>query len=136
EGLVQHDAVVFRPRLGEHRVAGLARPVEGAAVDDHAADRVAVAAEEFGERVDHDVGAVVDRLAQIGRRQGVVDDEGYAGAPRDIGDRLDVGDYAARVGDRLDENRLGLGTDGALEGADVVGIRPDHVPAEILERVV
>ena len=55
---------------------------------------------------------------------------------RDLGDRLDVGDDAARIGDQLDEDRLGLRSDRALEGGDVVGLGPHHVPAEILERVV
>ena len=55
---------------------------------------------------------------------------------RDGGDRLDIGDDAARIGDRLDEDRLGLGRDGALEGPDIVGIGPYHVPAEILEGVI
>ena len=36
----------------------------------------------------------------------------------------------------LDEDRLGLRADRPFEGADVVGIGPYHVPAEILERVV
>ena len=80
EGLVQHDAVVLGPRLAQHRVAVLARPVERAGVDDQPADRVAVAAEEFGERMNDDVGAVIDRLAEVGRRQRVVDDERHAGA--------------------------------------------------------
>ena len=136
EGLVQHDAVIFRPRLRQHRIAVLARPVEGAGVDDHAADRVAVAAEKFRQRMHDDVGAIVDRLAQIRRRQRVVDDQRHAGALGDLGDRLDVGDDAARIGDRLDEDRLGLGRDRALEGRDVVGLGPDHVPAEVLEGVV
>ena len=95
-----------------------------------------MAAEEFGQRMHHDVGAVLDRLAQIGRGQGVVDDERHAGALGDRGDRLDVGDDAARIGDRLDEDRLGLRGDGALEGPDIVGIGPHHVPAEILEGVI
>ena len=80
ERLVQHDAVVFRARLGQHRIALLARPVERAAIDDHAADRVAVAAEKLRQRVHDDVGAVVDRLAEVGRRQRVVDDQRHAGA--------------------------------------------------------
>ena len=40
ERLVQHDAVIFRARIGQHRIAALARPVELAAVHDHAADRL------------------------------------------------------------------------------------------------
>ena len=136
EGLVQHDAVVFGPRLAQHRIAVLARPVERAGVDDHAADRVAVAAEEFRQRMNDDVGAVVDRLAEVGRRQRVVDDQRHAGAAGDVGDRLDVGDDAAGIGDQLDEDRLGLRRHRALERRDVVGVGPRHVPAEILERVI
>ena len=86
EGLVQHDAVVFRARVGEHRIAALTRPVERAAVDDHAADRIAVAAEEFGERVDDDVRAVLERLAQVRCRERVVDDQRHAGLARDVRD--------------------------------------------------
>jgi hypothetical protein len=43
-----------------------------------------VAAEKLRQRVHDDVGAVLDRLAQIGRGQRVVDDERHAGA---LGDR-------------------------------------------------
>ena len=136
EGLVQHEAVIFRPRLRQHGIALFARPVERAAVDDHAADRIAVAAEKLGERMHDDVGAVVDRLAQIGRGQRVVDDERHAGTLRDLRDRLDVGDDAAGIGDELDEDRLGLRRDGAFEGADIVGVGPHHVPAEVLEGVI
>ena len=109
EGLVQDDAVIFRPRLAQHRIAAAARPVEGAAIDDHAADGIAVAAQELGQRMDHDVGAVLDRPAQIGRRQRVIDDQRHAGAVRDRGDRLDVRNDAAGIGDRFDEDRPGRG---------------------------
>ena len=51
------------------------------------------------------------------------------------GDRLDIGDAAAGIGDRLDEDRLGVRRDRALEAADIVGIGPHHVPAETLEGV-
>ena len=61
---------------------------------------------------------------------------GTFGLPRDLGDRLDVGDDAARVGDQLDEDRLRLRRNRALERRDVVGIGPQHVPAEILVGMV
>src|SRR5262249_57684547 len=72
------------------------------------ADRVAVAAEKFRERMHDDIGAVVDWLAQIGRGQGVVDDQRNSRVLGDLADRLDIGDDAAWIGDRLNENRLGL----------------------------
>ena len=56
-------------------------------VDHDAADRGAVAAEELRGRVDDDVGAVLDRPQQVGRRHGVVDHERHAGLVRDVGDR-------------------------------------------------
>jgi hypothetical protein len=136
EGLVHDHAVIFRPLLRQHRIASFARPVEGAAVHDQPAHGIAVAAEELGQRMHHDVGAVVDRPAQIGGGERVVDDERNSGALRHRGNRRDVGDDAARIGDRLDEDRLGLGRDGALESPDVVRIGPHHVPAEVLEGVI
>ena len=93
-------------------------------------------AEEFRQRVHDDVGAVVERPAQIGRRQRVVDDQRHARALGNRGHRLDVGDDPARIGDRFDEDRLGLFAHAALEARDVVGVGPNHVPAEVLEGVV
>ena len=109
EGLVQHDAVDIPAAAPTASDSGFSRDqlkVPPSTIS--AADRVAVAAEEFGQRMHDDVGAVVDRLAEVGRRQRVVDDQRHAGASRDVGDRLDVGDDAAGIGDRLDEDRLGL----------------------------
>ena len=100
EGLVQHDAVVFRPRRREHRDSGpLAdqSKVPPSTID--AAHRVAVAAHELGQRVHDDVGAVLDRPAEIGARQRVVDDQRNAVAVRDLGDAGDVADDAAGIGD-------------------------------------
>ena len=95
-----------------------------------------MAAEKFCERMHHDVGAVLDRSAEIGRRQRVVDNQRHACALGESRDRGDIGDDAAGIGNRFDEDRLGLGRNRALEARDVVGIGPHHVPAEILERVV
>ena len=45
-----------------------------------AADDEAVAADPFGQRMHDDVGAVLDRPAEIGRGEGVVDQQRNAGA--------------------------------------------------------
>ena len=94
-----------------------------------------MAAEEFRQRVHDDVGAVIDRLDQIRRRQRVVDDQRHAGLARHRRDRLDVGDGAAGIGDQLDEDGLGARRDRGLEAADIVGVGPHHVPAKALEGV-
>ena len=54
-------------------------PVERAGIDDHAADRRAVAADPFRCRRDDDVRAEVDGAGEItARAERVVDDEGDA----------------------------------------------------------
>ncbi len=95
----------------QQRIVARFRPVESAAVDDDAAHRVAVAADELCQRVDDDVGAVFDRAHEVGRRQRVVDDQRQAVLVGEIGERLDVDELAARIGEALDEDELGLAVD-------------------------
>src|SRR6266478_3864302 len=135
ERLLNLDAVIFGTWLAQHRIFVVLRPVEGAGIDNDAADRVAVAAQEFRQRVHDNVSAVVDRTDQIGCRQRVVDDQWYAGVAGNRRDGLDIGDAAAGVRNRLDEDRLGARRDRALETADIVGVGPCYVPAEALEGV-
>ena len=129
EGLVQHDAAIFGARLRQHRIVAGFRPVEGAAVDDHAAHRIAVAADELGQRMDDDVGAVLDRPHQIGRGQRVVDDQRQAVLARDVADRLDVDELAARIGEALDEDAARLVVDLAFEGRRRRRCRPSAPPS-------
>ena len=137
EGLGQLHAVVAGVGVDQRLEAVLgAEPVEGAAVDDHAADGVAVPAHELGERVHDDVGAVVLGAAQVGRGQRVVDDQRHAGLLGDGGNRRQVDDDAAGVGDRLAEDGPGLGRDGLGEALGVGGVGPFDVPVELLEGVV
>ena len=56
----------------------------------------------------HDVGAQRQRLLEVGRGEGVVDDEQGAGVVGDRGERLDVADVEQRVGGRLDPDELRL----------------------------
>ena len=84
EGLVQDDALIFRARLRQHRITSCCAPIEGAAVDDQAANGIAVAADKFGERMHDNVGAEIDRLAQVRRRKRIVDDERYACLARNL----------------------------------------------------
>ena len=85
-------------------------PLELAAIDDDAADRGAVAAEELRGRVDHDIRAVFDGAAEVRRRHGVVDDQRHAGFMRDLGDSFDIDQVHARIGE-------GFGVHGARLGA-------------------
>ena len=58
--------------------------VVGVPVDDEAADRLPVAADVLGGRVDDDVRPVLDGAEERGRGRGVVDDEGNARLLRDL----------------------------------------------------
>ena len=76
-------------------------------------------------------GAVVDRLAQPGRGQRVVDQQRHAGRLGDAGDRLDVADDAAGIGQALDEEGFRVWRDGALEVLRIVGVDDLRRPAEL-----
>ena len=95
-----NHAVVGNVRLVEALEFGLVLgPGELAAIDNDAAEAVAVAAEVFGQRVHHDVGAVFKRAAQVRRGHGVVDNDRYAMLVGDFGELFKVGDIAQRVAD-------------------------------------
>ncbi len=78
--------------------------------------------------MDDDVRAVGEGADEVGRRQSVVDDQRHARAFGDRRDRLDIGDDAAGIGDRLDEDRLGLVAERAAEGIEIVRIGPTCQP--------
>ena len=72
--------------------------------------------------MDDDVGTVVDRPAEPGRGERVVDHEGDSRLVGDRGDALDVEDVDHGVADRLRKDRLGLRTDRAAEIFRVVRV--------------
>ena len=118
------QAVIGRVRLVEHReAAGMLLPVEPAGIDDGAAERGAVAAHEFGQRMHDDVGAVIDRTQQDRRRHRIVDDERHAVTFGDRGQRLDVADIAGRIADAFAEDGARLVVDQLLDRLGAVGIR-------------
>jgi hypothetical protein len=93
-----------------------------------------VAAQEFGRRMADNIGSPAKRLAEIGARQGVVDDQRDAGVMGDLRHSLEVDDNAARVGKVLDKDRF----DPRIQClAEILGLgRVDKMafPAELFER--
>ena len=136
EGFGEDHAAVFGPGRREHGIALVAHPFERAAVDDHAAHRIAVPAQIFGRGMDDDVGAVFGGADQIGRSQRIVDDQRNLRVFGDLGDRLDVGDDPAGIGDQFDEHRLGLVGQRRAKRVRIVRVGPFHPPVEVLEGVV
>ena len=104
------------------KAAGVFRPGKTSAVDDRAAERGAVAAEKFRQRMNRDIGAVIERLQQDRRRDGIVDDQRHAVAMRDLGQRLDIADVAGGIADGLGEHRLGVVVDQLLDGVRLVAV--------------
>ncbi len=112
--------------MGEFAVV----PGEFTAVDDEAADGGAVTADELGERMQHNVGSVIDGTGDIGCGEGVVDHQRNAIFVSDIGDGCDVQDIAARVSDGFAVEQTRFGGDGAPEVLRVVGIDEGEVVAQ------
>ena len=90
----QDEPAVEWPGDGSHGV--LVEPQllhkRGIGGDERAADDVTVTAEVLRRAVNDDVGAQCDRLLQVGRGEGAVDDEQRARRMRHPGQRGDVGD--------------------------------------------
>src|SRR5262245_9710925 len=83
--------------------------------------------------MDDDIGPMFDRPHEVGARKRVVDDQRQAMLSGDIADPLDVDEFAARVRQALDEYPARLVVDLALEGSNLAGVGPAHLPAEIPE---
>ena len=85
------QVAVRRHRLGHPREVAVA-PVELAGFDHDTAERRAVTSEELRRRVHDDVGAPLDRPAQIRSRHRRVDDQWDPGVMGDRGQALEIGD--------------------------------------------
>ena len=93
-----------------------------------------MAAEIFGQRVDDDVGTVLERPAQMRRGESVVDDQRQAGRVRDVGKGGDVADVQLRIADGFRVDRLRIGLQRGAKGGGIVGIDatfcdPDDIDA-------
>ena len=110
-GVRKGYAVIAGVGLGDGGVLPRGLPVEFAGVHDDAAQGGAVAAQELGGRVDHDIGAMRNGTDEIGRAEGVVDDQGQTVPVGDGGDGVNVRDVAVGIAQRLQVNCLGVWPD-------------------------
>ena len=116
KGLVEVQTVVGGIRLGQGReLARHLSPVEVAAFHDDTTQRGAVAADELGRGLDHDVGAVLQRAEQVRGGEGVVDDHRQMMLVGDCGDGLEVGQVGVWIAEGLEVDELGVLLDGVLE---------------------
>ncbi len=108
-GIREVDRVTHavKRRLGldhDGEALGVIGPRERAPVDDHAAERRAVAADELRQRVDYDVGPVAERLEQKRGGHGVVRDDRNAARMGHLGHGGEIDDVAGGVANRLAEH--------------------------------
>ena len=129
-----HQPVVGRVRRGEVGEAA-AGPIEIAAVHDDPADGRAVAAQEFGGAVDDDVGAPLERPAQIRRGERVVDHQRDRVLASDRRDLVEREDADVGVAQRLAVDDLGVGLDRPLEVGRVRRIDKRDIDADAREGV-
>ena len=135
---LRKDDIVIGPvrlrQLGE--LIGIGGPVKIAAVDDGAADEVAVARDILRRRMDDDVRAPLDRAAKRRRRECVVDDERHPLAAGDARKRLQRRDVHHRIADDFGDNAAGPVIDGLLHLAGMVAVDEDRLHAEAREDVL
>ena len=137
ERIGKAQPVVARVRLGDVREPSRRLPVEPAAVDDDAAERRAVSADELCRRMHNDIRAVLDGAQEVRRRERVVDDDGDAVFVRDLGDRLDVDEIGVRIADGLDVDAFRIRTDRRLiRRRAAFRIDKGDVDAPLLDRVL
>ena len=135
-GVGEGDAVVGGVGLGDLRILARGLPIEVTTVDDHAAKRGAVAADELRGGVDNDVSAVLERTEEIRRAKRVVHDDGQAVLVGNLGDGVDVGDVGVGVAEGLEVDEGGVVLDGRLDLVEVVGVDEGGRDAVLRERVL
>ena len=113
--LGEAHAMVARVRLDEPGELAALHPVELTAIDDDAAERRTVTADELRGRMHDDIRPVLDGAQQIWRGEGVVDDQRDVVLMRDCGHGVDVDKVGVRVADGLDVENLRVILNGILE---------------------
>ena len=126
-GRIGLDKVAEAPGLG---------PVKFAAVDDDAGDAVAVSAEEFCGRMDDDIRAPLDGIAQDRRGDRVIDDERNAIFVRDGCELFQVDHIELGIAERFGIDGAGAIVDGFAQAVVVIGFDEADFDAELGQRVV
>lgn len=131
----ERDAMVARIGLGYGGVRPALAPVERAAVHDDAAERRAVATDEFRGGVNDDVGPVLNGTQQIRRGEGVVHDKGDAVTVRDLRYLVNAGNVGIRIPERFKVNGLGVVANGRLDRFEVVRVDEGGFDTEVGKRM-
>ena len=94
-----------------------------------------MSADEFRSRMDDDVGAVLDRTDQVGRAEGIVDDDRQTVLMRKLRNHVDIRNIAVRVAESLEVDRLGVRSDRAFDFSEIMCIYECRADSELRECV-
>jgi len=136
DGIGEGNTVVAGVGSGDIAELAAGLPVKLAAVHDDAAQGGAVAADELGGGVNHDVCAVLDGANQVRGAEGVVDDQRQAVLVGNGGNGINVGDIAVGVAQCLQIDGLGVGLDGVLHLGQIVSVDKGGGHAELGQGVL
>ncbi|OQC12820.1 MAG: hypothetical protein BWX79_01112 [Alphaproteobacteria bacterium ADurb.Bin100] len=106
-------------------------PGKLAAVDNRTADAGAVAAQVLGERMHHDVGAMLERTAQVRAGDRVVHDQRHPGCMGHGREGADIGHVAQRIAHGFAVDRLGALVDQRGKSGRVARIGKTHRDAHL-----
>jgi len=113
-----------------------AGPVEAAGVDDDAAEAGSVTAEPFGEGVDDDIRAMIERPGEVRGGAGGVHDKGDAVGFGNGSDAVEVGDFEGGVGDGFAKEGAGFVVDGIGKLLGILGVDKTDFDAKGWKEVV
>ncbi|MGY4500494.1 hypothetical protein ACVWYH_004425 [Bradyrhizobium sp. GM24.11] len=94
-----------------------------------------MAADPFGRRMHDDVGAELDRSAEIGRGKGVVDQQRNFCVMRDRGDLRDIQHFEPGIADRLADEEFRIRLDRLPERIEIARFHEGRGDAEARQRV-
>src|SRR5579875_2795616 len=117
-------------RLGKFRETPASGPIELAAIDNDAPDSRAMPTDELGGRMHDDVGPMLQRLHQIRRWNGIIDNERQTMLMRNIGHSADVQRIQTRVAHRLGIESLCTSIDSSTEILRLAPIHKMHLDAQ------
>ena len=101
-----------------------------------ALNQIRVSRQVLRHAVQHEVGAQIERLLKVRRREGVVDNDERAFGVRELRDRADVIHEQPRVGRRLEPHERRLRADHALDRGEIAEVHVLHDAADRLEHFV
>ena len=110
--------------------------VELAGIHDDTTERTAMASDELRGRVDHHVGSVLDGADEIGGAEGIVDNDDGIMPMGYFSNAVDVGHAGIGVAEGLDDDGLGVGTEGGVHGVEIGGVYDGCLHSLCAERVL